>query len=212
MKIFILFNILYLVNCFNICVIGSSSGLGKEIICQSLEKNINILALTNNPDKIYYPFRGKGLDENYKSKTLINNPKLVIDNYNNNNKYLYENLIFTTGAKPFQNDYSYELTKKILSEKKHILKNIILISAFGVGDTLDQSNLGIKIMNNWYLKDVYEAKNKQEDFLKNYINQNPHINLTILRPKVLSYGENIYNGKSRQNLAKEIIEILSIKD
>jgi len=71
MKIFILFNILYLVNCFNICVIGSSSGLGKEIICQSLEKNINVLALTNNPDKIYYPFRGKGLDENYKSKTLI---------------------------------------------------------------------------------------------------------------------------------------------
>jgi hypothetical protein len=126
MKIFILFNILYLVNCFNICVIGSSSGLGKEIISQSLEKNINVLALTNNPDKIYYPFRGKGLDENYKSKTLINNPKLVIDNYNNNNKYLYENLIFTTGAKPFQNDYSYELTKKILSEKKHILKNIIL--------------------------------------------------------------------------------------
>jgi hypothetical protein len=104
------------------------------------------------------------------------------------------------------------LTKKILSEKKHILKNIILISAFGVGETLDQSNLGIKIMNNWYLKDVYEAKNKQEDFLKNYINQNSHINLTILRPKVLSYGENIYNGKSRQNLAKEIIDNLSIKD
>jgi hypothetical protein len=212
MKIFLLFNILYLVNCFNICVIGSSSGLGKEIISQSLEKNINVLALTNNPDKIYYPFRGKGLDENYKSKTLINNPKLVIDNYNNNNKYLYENLIFTTGAKPFQNDYSYELTKKILSEKKHILKNIILISAFGVGETLDQSNLGIKIMNNWYLKNVYEAKNKQEDFLKNYINQNSHINLKILRPKVLSYGENIYNGKSRQNLAKEIIDNLSIKD
>lgn len=212
MKIFLLFNILYLVNCFNICVIGSSSGLGKEIICQSLEKNINVLALTNNPDKIYYPFRGKGLDENYKSKTLINNPKLIIDNYNNNNKYLYENLIFTTGAKPFQNDYSYELTKKILSEKKHILKNIILISAFGVGETLDQSNLGIKIMNNWYLKDVYEAKNKQEDFLKNYINQNSHIDLTILRPKVLSYGENIYNGKSRQNLAKEIIDNLSIKE
>ena len=212
MKIFILFNILYLVHCFNICVIGSSSGLGKEIICQSLEKNINVLALTNNPDKIYYPFRGKGLDENYKSKTLINNPKLVIDNYNNNNKYLYENLIFTTGAKPFQNDYSYELTKKILSQKKPILKNIILISAFGVGDTLDNANIGIKIMNNWYLKNVYEAKNKQENFLKNYINQNSHINLTILRPKVLSYGENIYNGKSRQNLAKEIIDNLSIKE
>ncbi len=212
MKIFILFNILYLVNCFNICIIGSSSGLGKEIICQSLEKNINVLALTNNPDKIYYPFRGNGLDENYKLKTLIKNPKLVIDNYNNNNKYLYENLIFTTGAKPFQNDYSFQLTKKILNQKNPILKNIILISAFGVGETLDQSNLGIKIMNNWYLKDVYEAKNKQEDFLKNYINQNSNINLIILRPKVLSYGENIYNGKSRQNLAKEIIDTLSIND
>jgi hypothetical protein len=209
MKIFIFFNILYLVNCFNICIIGSSSGLCKEIICQSLEKNKNVLALTNNPDKIYYPFRGKGLNENYLSKTLINNPKLVIDNYYNNNKYLYENLIFTTGGKPFQKDYSYDLTKKILSQKKPILKNIILISAFGVGDTLDQSNIGIKIMNNWYLKNVYEAKNKQEYFLKNYINENSHINLTILRPKVLSYGENIYNGKSRQNLAKEIIDNLS---
>ena len=37
------------------------------------------------------------------------------------------------------------------------------------------------------------------DIKTNYINQNSHINLTILRPKVLSYGENIYNGKSREN-------------
>ena len=210
MKIIIILNFFNLINCFNICVIGASSGLGKEIIYQSLEKDINILGLTNNPDKIYYPFRGEGLDENYKSKTLMKSPKLVLDSYKNNNKHLFENLIFTIGAKPFQNDYSYEVTKKILFEKKPILKNIVLVSAFGVGESEINSNFAIKIMNNWYLKDVYKAKNRQEIFLKNYVNNNKNINLLILRPKVLSYGKNIFNGKSRQKLAEEIINSLKI--
>jgi len=208
MKIFIIFNFFYFINCFNLCVIGSSSGLGKEIICQSLEKNQRILALTNNPDQIFYPFRGKGLNENYKNKILINNPKLIIDKYENNNKYIYENLIFTIGAKPFEYDYSLQLTKNILSQNNPILKKIILISAYGVGDSLNNSNPGIKIMNNWYLKNVYEAKNKQEIFLNDYINKNPNIDLSILRPKVLSYGENIFNGISRQNFAEQIIHKL----
>ncbi len=185
MKIFIIYLFFNFVKCFNICIVGSSSGLGKEIIYQSLEKNRKVLALTNNPDKIYYPFRGNGLEEKYKCRNKIQHQKLVIDLYKNNNKYLYKNIVFTTGAKPFQDDYSYNLTKKILSEKNPILKNIILISAFGVGDSLNQSNTGIQIMNNWYLKDVYKAKNKQEIFLKNYINKNQDINLTILRPKVI---------------------------
>ena len=68
------------------------------------------------------------------------------------------------------------------------------------------------LLANMYLDDYLVTRDYPLFFLKNYINENSHINLKILRPKVLSYGENIYNGKSRQNLAKEIIDNLSIKD
>ena len=82
----------------------------------------------------------------------------------------------------------------------------MLISAYGVGDSLSNSNLGIQIMNNLYLQDTYRAKNIQEILLENYKKNNPSTNIKILRPKALSYGINLYSAKSRETFAKEILE------
>ena len=198
-----------LVNSFNLCVVGGSSGLGKELIYQGLNKKYKILALTNNPSKINLPYRGGGLKEkdtkNSSNKNLLLNKNLEIDNYNNFNKYFYENIVFTLGSGPFEKDYSDIITKDILKEKNQYLKKIILISAEGVGNSLENSNLGIKVMNNWYLQDVYRAKNKQEKIVEEYKNKY-NIELEIIRPKALSYGQNIFSIKSRENLAKEILE------
>lgn len=191
---------------YKLCVVGGSSGLGREIIYQALENNNKILALTNNPSEIKVPYRGGGLN----NKDTINNMKcndLTIDSYNNYNKYNYENIVFTLGGIPFKNDYSDTITKIILSNYNKNLKNIILISAYGVGTSLKDSNLGIKVMNNWYLQDVYRAKNKQENIVKNYGNKF-NTNITIIRPKGLSYGINAYSIISREKLAKEILEII----
>jgi len=208
---FLLFN---LANAFDICVVGASSGLGRELIYQSLNNNKKVLGLTNNPQKVCIPYRGKGLTElNLNKKKILSN-NLILDNYENSKKYLFDNIIFTTNGDPFSKDYSFNITKSIMENTKLFdnkalfnLNKIILISAYGVGDSLENSNFGIKVMNNWYLKDVYYNKNQQECYLNKFI-ENSNIKLEILRPKVLSYGENLINAKSRQELANEIINLL----
>ena len=77
-------------------------------------------------------------------------------------------------------------------------------------------------MENFYLRKVYQAKNKQEDLINNYkqnissiknpyylnkvLIQNKNLKKNIYRPKVLTYGENIFNGQTRENLAMEILD------
>ena len=156
---------------FNLCVVGGSSGLGREIIYQAIEKDLKILTLTNNPNNIKIPYRGGGLN-NKNSNLLLRSSNLEIDSYDNYIDYNFSNIIFTTGAKPFQNDYSDIITKNILSSKSFNFYNIVLLSAYGVGDSLTDSNPGIKIMNNLYLQDFYRAKNEQEKTLENYKKQN----------------------------------------
>ena len=205
-KILILF--ISYVNSYNICIIGGSSGLGKELIFQGLENNNKILALTKNPNNIKIPYRGGGL-KGGETNICISSENLKIDTYENSDKYNFENIIFTTGAQPFENDYSDIITKKILNKNLTSLKNIILLSADGVADSLPESNFGIKIMNNWYLKDVYRAKNEQEKIIHEYSNKYKK-NILIMRPKALSYGVNLYGIKSRKKCAEEILEFINL--
>ena len=196
---------LSLVNRFDLCIVGGSSGLGRELIYQSLQNNNKVLALSNNPNQIKIPYRGGGL-ENKETNTIIQDKNLMICDYNNFEKFKFENIVFTTGAKPFEKDYSDEITETILTNQNIALKKIVLISAEGVGNSLPKSNSGIKIMNNWYLKDVYRAKNNQEILINKY-EKEYNTQIFIIRPKVLSYGKNIFIAKSRQQLANEILSL-----
>lgn len=198
-------NFLTFVNRFDLCIVGGSSGLGRELIYQSLQNNNKVLALSNNLNEIKIPYRGGGL-ENKETDMIIQDKNLMVCNYNNFEKFQFENIVFTTGAKPFEKDYSDEITETILTNQNIDLKKIVLISADGVGDSLPKSNSGIKIMNNWYLKDVYRAKNNQEILINKYKNDY-NAKIFIIRPKVLSYGENIFMAKSRQQLANEILSL-----
>ena len=208
MKLFFILLIITKINTYNLCIVGGNSGLGREIIYQGINCNKKILALSNSSDKIKYPYRGGGLDLKPTTKFIDSN-NLKVDTYNNFNKYSFDNIVFTLGGQPFTNDYSDQVTNNILSNIDNKLNGIVLVSAYGVGDSLKDSNIGIKIMDNLYLRDTYRAKNSQEKIIKKYSKDN-NINTFILRPKALSYGQNIYSIKSRQTLAKEILEYLYI--
>ena len=93
--------------------------------------------------------------------------------------------------------------KKVIENLPNNCKTISLISAFGVGESLKKGNIGIAVMNAWYLKDVYRAKNEQELILNNIKNKN--IKKFIYRPKALSYGKTTLDSTSRKELAKEIL-------
>ena len=194
------------VDAFNLCIVGGSSGLGRELIFQGLSKNLDILALSNDNKDIYIPYRNGGLKDKTKktNNNVIINANLKCDVYGNVKKYNYTNLIFTTSGTSFTKDYSDKLTKFFLKDISKECRQIILISAYGVGDSFKNLDVGYNIMNNWYLKDVYRAKNEQE-YIINNLPKDLNIKTTIIRPKVLSYGKNIYNAKSRQKLANEIL-------
>ena len=91
---------------YNLCVVGASSGLGKELVYQtSLDRNKTVLALTTG-SVIRTPCRVNSFTE-IKNQPVYVNKKVTKDNYwNNLSGFDYENIIFTTSAKPFKEDYS----------------------------------------------------------------------------------------------------------
>lgn len=221
--IFMLISMLSNINAyFDVCVVGASSGLGKELVYQGLNNyNLKVLALTSNLDEVKIPYRGGGLNDDLNRPAIVDD-NLKIENYwkDFQNIYDYKNIIFTTSSTAFKKDYSYFLTKKILNNFSSYCECINLVSAYGVGDSLKNANLGIKIMENFYLKDVYSAKNKQEELINNFeldnlesINpyykkniKNKKLIKKIYRPKVLTYGNNVFNGQSREQLASTILD------
>lgn len=202
-SIFIFANSFKIVDTFNLCIVGANGGLGRELVSQSIHNyNSSVLALTGENLLINKPFRGKGFNEQNKMGRFYH-PNLVVDNYWNNVQDEYEHLIVCTGAKPFKEDFSDKLTSKILSSLPSSCKSVDLVSAWGVGNSLTDSDWGIQIMNSWYLQDTYRAKNEQEKLLENFDRK---IQKRIYRPKALSYGKTFFESTSRFHLASEILE------
>ena len=195
---------------YNLCVVGASSGLGKELVYQtSLDRNKTVLALTTGP-VIRAPCRVNSFTE-IKNQPLYVSKKVTKDNYwNNLSSFDYENIIFTTSAKPFKEDYSDRLMCKILQDLPESCKTVTLVSAHGVGDSLTTKEVGIKVMNDWYLKDVYRVKNEQEKMLNfnMFSVKYPKLKRYIIRPKALSYGKTVLNSVTREDLANRILDNL----
>lgn len=198
--------ILSLAESLKICVIGSGSGLGKEIIYQGVnERQVDIIALSSTNKDTMIPCRTNSFSE-IKNEERFYHPNIIKGSYWDSLDNLeYDHLVLTTSAKPFENDYSDSLTKKILQELPVRCKTISMISAYGVGETLKGSNAGIGIMNAWYLKDVYRAKNEQEKLLKEF-SKFDKVKLKIYRPNALSYGDTLLDSTSRQRLASQILD------
>ena len=168
---FILCNLGQYVFGYNLAVVGANSNLGREIIFQAIYgKNLEVLGLSSKTDKLYQPSRINSFNSNTRNQLELKSPKLTLYNYWSNIYQDYDHLIFCTSAKPFQKDYSDRLTQKLLQNLSSQCQSISLVSAFGVGDSLQQGNLGIQIMDSLYLKDVYRAKNQQELLINNYTN------------------------------------------
>lgn len=186
-----------------VCVIGASSALGREIIYQGVNDfKYNIIGVTNSTNKVCIPYRGNGLDDKSNNEKIVSNRLNLCTYLDDVGKY--DAIVFTIGGTAFENnDYSDKVTMKYLKSMPLRCKSITLISAHGVGDSINNADLGIVSMRNWYLKDVYRAKQEQENMI-NLFQKN--IKKNIYRPKVLSYGNtNSFKSTSRQALAKEIL-------
>ena len=198
-----LFSFIGLTNGLNLCIVGASSSLGRELIYQGVYNfNYKVTGITNSPNKICVPYRGPGLEDKSNDVTIIDH-KLNIINYLDEMPE-YDSIIFTTGGTAFEKlDYSDKVMKKFLKNLSKQCKTVSLVSAYGVGDSIKGANLGIVAMRNWYLKDVYRAKEEQEKMLNDYEND---IKKFIYRPKVLSYGDTNFESTTRFDLANKMLE------
>ena len=210
-KFLFLYNLIYFNYGYNIAIVGSNGNLGREIVYQSLfDKGFTVLGLTSNPYSILEPSRINSFNYNNNNLKEIKSDNLTLYNYWSNIDQSYNHLIFCTNAKPFKKDYSVELTKKLIYNLPSKCRSISLVSAFGVGDSIKNGNLGIKIMNNFYLKDIYRSKNIQEKLILNL--NNPNIKKFIYRPNALSFGETLLNSIPRKILANEILNNIELYD
>ena len=197
----------------NLCVVGANSGLGKELIYQAtLSRNKTVLGLYSSSANVNIPYRGGGLDEKQEEEQPIETNNLFLNSYWRNPDSLpdYQHIVFCTSAKPFKKDYSDALTEKYIKNLSDKCQTITLISAYGVGNSKQKSSLGIRLMDAFYLKDVYRAKNIQENLINNYpYPRNAEIKKYIYRPKVLAYGDSPFmQSVSRENFAGEILDNL----
>ncbi len=218
----ILINLLNYCECYyDICIVGASSGLGKELVYQSLNKKLKVLALTNNLDDIKELYREGGVNNNYENPIIINK-NLKIENYDKDVNYFYDykNLVFTSGSLSINQEYLYFLINKYLTTLSTECKSINLVTDYD--DYIHDTNSDITIMKSFYLKKIYEVKNKQEELIVNYnrdiskirnpyylnkvLQQNKILKKNIYRPSILRYNDTIFNGQTKENLAQEIID------
>ena len=119
---------LSLTESLKICVVGSGSGLGKELIYQGVnERQADIIALSSTNKYTLIPFRTNSFTE-IKNEERFYHPNIVKGSYWDSLDNLeYDHLILTTSAKPFEKDYSDSLTKKILQELPVRCKTVSMI-------------------------------------------------------------------------------------
>ena len=190
---------------FTIGIAGARGGLGKELVRQSLDKKWNVIGLTkddkNSP--VLHPYRTGWL-----SDKLLEPIQEPIDFKYFNENCQYDALVISLSATPFEKDYSCDATKTILSNISNRCKKIVLLSADGVGDSLNGNNIGIQVMEKLYLREVYKNKNLQEEIVNTYKDK---MQISILRPKVLSYGKIPFNtiATPREVIANQIIDFIA---
>ena len=192
---------------YNLCIVGISSGLGREIAYQAItEKNLKVLGLSKSLYPIYKPFRGIGLEETQLTDMFVSE-NLKIDLYHNSKNYYYDHIVFCTSGYSFKKDYSDKITKKILDDLPYTCKSISLVSAAGVNKKTN--NPYLELMKITSLKDIYRAKKIQEKLIYNF---DDDICKFIYRPTLLSYGISLFDSTTRFELARKILNNINKVD
>ena len=190
-----------------IAIAGAHGGLGRELVRQSVEKNWETIGFVRRSDPILQPFRNGWLQDPGTEQSVINSTNLKVLLYESlltERTIYYDYLVFCLSGSPFQKDETDLLVDFMCKRLPVTCEKVCLVSAYGVGDSKDGANMGIQIMSDWYLKDVYRAKNQQENIVSSLLDKET----IILRPNALSYGEVPFNKfcVPRQVLAKEILD------
>lgn len=188
---------------FTVAISGAHGGLGRELVQQSLQKNWKTLALVRRMDPIFFPCRSGWLKDSEETEYSMCDSNLTKVMYDDLNEYEFDAIVFALGSKPFKEDTTTGIVNDICTNLPKSCDKVCLVSAYGVGDSITNANIGIQIMSDWYLKDVYQSKYDQEKIVEKL-----PISKLIIRPRALSFGKIPFNtiATARQDLASSILD------
>ena len=189
---------------YTVAIAGVHGGLGRELAQQSVLRGWDVVALVRPYEidrPILQPFRNGWLGGDETTPLLEHGDRLRVVRLDE--PCCFDALVLAMGASALQADTSHESTAAILQNLPAACQKVTLVSAYGTNDEFDPSNIGIRIMRDWYLRDVYESKRIQEELVEGLEN----VTVEILRPKVLSYGPIPFNTihTTREALARRIL-------
>lgn len=159
-----------------ILLLGATGKLGQQLLTQSLEKGHSVTALVRAPDKIsiQHPqltlVRGDALDATMLSQ-VVAGKDAVISSLGLGNSFKANNLIGRAVA----------LLLPVMQQ--HAVRRLIFVSAFGVGDSVQQANFFQKLFFRFLLKDMYADKVIGDNLIRQ-----SDLDWTIVRPVMLTNG------------------------
>ena len=158
-------------------VFGASGGTGQEIVKQALDQGHEVTAFVRDPKKLtikdskLHIIEGDVLKDQPAITSAIAGRDAIICALGVANSLKSAGLI------------AGSLAAIVPAAKKHEVRRLILISAFGVGDSARNAPLVPRLMYRLLLGDIYRDKNAGEDIVKA-----SGLNWTIIHPVMLTTG------------------------
>ena len=158
-------------------VFGASGGTGQEIVKQALDQGHEVTAFVRDPKKLtikdskLHIIEGDVLKDQPAITSAIAGRDAIICALGVANSLKSVGLI------------AGSLAAIVPAAKKHEVRRLILISAFGVGDSFRNAPLVPRLMYRLLLGDVYRDKNAGEDIVKT-----SGLDWTIIHPVMLTTG------------------------
>ena len=170
-------------------VFGASGGTGREIIGQALDQGHEVTAFVRDPKKLVikhsklHIIEGDALKDQSAIANAIAERDAIICALGVANSLKSAGLI--AGG----------LAAIVPVAEKHNARRLILISAFGVGDSFRNAPLVPRLMYRLLLDDIYRDKKAGEDFLKA-----SGLDWTIIHPVMLTTGPKTGTYRSGKRL------------
>lgn len=198
---------------FKIAVAGANGGLGRELVYQSVRHKWDVCAYTRTLEcALFEPVRSGWFAEDAFERVPMRQPLLQRRTYTHHNaNETYDALVLAVGGGPFADDTSDRAVRELCANLPPSCRKVCLVSAFGVGDSLQGAGVGIQLMSSWYLRDTYASKRRQERLV---CALPPDVEVLILRPRALSFECLHPNpfSMSRKDLAAHVLEWVAHSD
>lgn len=194
---------------YTISIVGAQGRLGRELVAQSLQRGWNVEAVVRRPlDPVLHPVRTGWLSQDGDSDAAVplSSENLTLTDETSAPDGV-DAIVFCMSAEPFATREALRVQTEVVRRMLWTCANddarVCLVSAYGAGDSLNGSNVGIQFMHAVYLREAYAAKEEQEALVTRR-------NLTslILRPRVLSFTQIPFNGicVPRFDLSRRILD------